>query len=72
MCQTTLRPNPRGETCPHCGGYDTLVTSVSWNTPMSDGTIRCCDCIRCYNCGLEVYVGWVAKNPTWRPVTSSH
>jgi len=60
------RPNPSGETCPACHSYDTLITRNSWNTPMADGTLRCVDEIACYNCGLGIYVGWVAINPHWQ------
>lgn len=66
------RPNPKGETCPNCQNVDTLITIDSWNTYMADGTIRCVDEIKCYNCGLRVFIGWKAINPDYRPVYSSH
>jgi len=58
--KTLPRPNPRGETCPCCQKVDTLRTYCSWSTPMADGTFRCCDEIKCQDCGLRFFVGWVA------------
>jgi len=68
MSHCLPRPDPRGETCPHCQHVDTMVTFDSWNTPLADGTIRCTDEIRCWNCGLRFFVGWKAENPNWRPL----
>jgi len=60
MSKINPRPDPRGETCPHCQHVDTLRTFDSWTTYMADGTYRCVDEIMCYRCGLRFFVGWVA------------